>query len=543
MKSQNFWLLCAISFGVLACGEVSVVSDPQVAQGNIETKGEFCTFDPLDKDAHTNYLFIMDYSASNGTTDRRRVRIDKAEEFYNKKRGQPSTRWSAISFSDDSEALVNDGNKENLIFVEDLAQSDQMMAAMKREPQNGSATNYAAPLDMATAAIEKFVKDGKKENDYFMIFFITDGEPNRGARSESELVSKVQKLVGVSPGRVYLSSVYYGGRGEPNKLRKMSEAGNGKFFQIDSAENLDFEDLITGPTRESWILKNDAFMVYNLNSAICEELNDRFGPDSDGDGVCDLDEKRYGLDPQLRSTPQKDQRGHWVDTGYSDFFHLLQIKGLVRLKECPVDKRKDEDLDLLNDCEEELIFNENPVGTEHKGKKRTRSDAKDPDTDGDGIIDGLDLQTFRSSWGFVLNNQVDKDWDREGISAFRQVQLHRNPLKPDQGSPEYDTQIRLREVRDGKSCYDFSQTQLQTYELLPVKDEDVHPLLRRSSDENKVLIYFVQTPFRDPSGKGIYMHSFQSVKTLDASGTLSGAAGLRIRNESFSPYETFRKLD
>jgi hypothetical protein len=78
---------------------------------------------------------------------------------------------------------------------------------------------------------------------------------------------------------------------------------------------------------------------------------------------------------------------------------------------------------------------------------------------------------------------------------------------------------------------------------LPVKDEDVHPLLRRSSDENKVLIYFVQTPFRDPSGKGIYMHSFQSVKTLDASGTLSGAAGLRIRNESFSPYETFRKLD
>lgn len=542
MKIRNISALGAMALLTLACGDVAVVSHPQVAQGNVETTGEFCTFDPLDKDAHTNFLFIMDYSASNGTTDRRRIRINKAENFYNKKKGQAFTRWSAIAFDEEARALVNDGNQQNLIFVEDLADSDQMMAAMKRESQNGSATNYSEPLDMAISGIERLVREQKKENDFFMIFFVTDGDPNRGARSESELVAKVQKLVGISPGKIYLSSVYYGGRGDPAKLRKMSEAGNGKFFQIDSAEDLDFEDLITGPTRESWILKNDTFMVYNLNSALCEALNDRFGPDSDGDGVCDQDEIRYGLDPQMRSTPQKQVNGNWVDSGYSDFFHLLQIKGLVLLKECPLDKRKDEDLDLLNDCEEELIFNENPVGTEHKGKKRTKSDAKDPDTDGDGIIDGLDLKTFRSTWGFVLNNQVDKDWDREGVSAFRQVQLHRNPLKPDQGSPEYDTQIRLREVQSGKSCYDFSQTQLQTYELLPVKDADVHPLLRRNSDENKVLVYFVQTPFRDPSGKGIYMHSFQSVKTLDATGALSGAAGLRIRSESFRPYETYLKL-
>lgn len=536
-------LLCLVTVIHLACGDVAVVSDPQTLQGNVETKGEFCTFDPLDKEAHTNFIFIVDYSASNGTTDRSRVRIDKAEEFYMKKRGQPFIRWSAIRFDADAKALVNDGSPENLVFVEDLSLSDQMIEDMKSESQNGSATNYADPLDMATSAIEKSVKLEGKGNDYFMVFFITDGEPNRGVRSEAELVSKVEKLVGVSPGRVYMSSVYYGGRGDPNKLRKMSEAGNGKFIEIDSAEDIDFEDLVTGPTRESWILKNDTFMVYNLNSALCEELNDRFGPDSDGDGVCDLDEKRYGLDPQLRSTPQRDQLGSWVDTGYSDFFHLLQLKGLILLKECPLEKRSDSDMDLLNDCEEEMIFNENPMGTEHKGKKRTKSDQKDPDTDGDGLIDGLDLMTFRSTWGFVLNNQVDKDWDREGISAFRQVQLHRNPLKPDQSSPEYDTEIRLREVREGKSCYDFSQTQLQTYELLPVKDADVHPLLRRKSDENKVLVYFVQTPFRDPSGKGIYMHSFQPVKTLDGTGHLSGAAGLRIRSDSFSAYETFRKLE
>src|SRR5690606_2579437 len=196
-----------------------------------------------------------------------------------------------------------------------------------------------------------------------------------------------------------------------------------------------------------------------------------YAADSDADGVCDLDEIYYGLDPLKRSTPQKNTDGVLVDTGYSDLFLLAQIQGKITLPLCndPA-KRLDLDNDLLNEREEAAVQNLTPFGTAYKEVKWTRSNPLDPDTDNDGILDGLEVRAFRNHIGWALDNRVDKDWDGEGVSAFRQVQQHRNPLEPDRGEKAYDVTITPIGIENGRSCFDYSQTSLPLYDVMDVNN-------------------------------------------------------------------------
>lgn len=532
-----------IALFTVSCSDVNL-SPLKPDTANAVSKGSFCTLDPDEKITYTNYLFIIDYSGSNSTTDRRKTRVEKALAFYNEKSQMPYVRWGAIGFDDSPYGMIYETNQNEPIFTDDPTILQAGIQRMQSKGHSGS-TNYSATIDMAIAAIEKDMLQNKRDDNY-VVFFLTDGEPNRGDTSTEGLVRRVQNLVSLKSGKVYFSSAYYGNQGDPSKLRAMAEAGNGKFLEFNNTDTLDFDELLPpGPEQEAWILKNDAFFVYNLNSALCERTGWTYAADSDADGVCDLDEIYYGLDPLKRSTPQKNTDGVLVDTGYSDLFLLAQIQGKITLPLCndPA-KRLDLDNDLLNECEEAAVQNLTPFGTEYKEVKWTRSNPLDPDTDNDGIIDGLEVRAFRNHFGWALDNRVDKDWDGEGVSAFRQVQQHRNPLEPDRGEKAYDVTITPIGIENGRSCFDYSQTSLPLYDVMDVNNADVHERARRGSKENVILVYYVQTKFKDPNGKGIYMYSFQRLK-VDTSynGAIGTAAGLQVRDSVFFPYETYKEID
>lgn len=539
-----------------ACSEYNLSPLKSIAP-NAVSKGSFCTYDPISRDSSVNYMFIMDISGSNSSTDPGSVRMQKMMEFYDRKKVEPNTKWGALEFNDRVKASIYDPVDPNQpIFTDDLSISDPQLQTLSGK-RPGGGTNYSDSLSMAKSAIEFDFQQNSGRDDYYMIFFISDGQPESGDTSESGILRRVDELVNLRSGRIFLSTAYYGNYSS-NLLRKMAERGGGQFQEIEAGD-LDFDDLIVGPTREAWVLKNDAFFVYNLNSAICERAGYTYQADSDGDGMCDLDEDYYNgkpdqngkiwyFDKTKRSTLQLNANGQLYDTGYGDYFHLAAFKSRTTLPACnnPED-RLDKDLDLLNKCEEQVIINLTPYGTQYKEKIWTMGNPKDPDTDNDGIIDALDLYAFRSRLDFSgpTDDRVSRDLDGEGLSVFKQVQEHRNPLKFDKDQPAYDVVLtELESGANGKSCFDYQQTRLPLHSVVDVSPADVHPMLARGSNENVVLVYYVQTKFRDPNGKGIYMHSFQRLK-VDANfnGAAGTTGGLQVNDRVFTPYETYLRID
>lgn len=539
-----------------ACSDVSLVA-PTDPITNAKSVGEFCTFEPEKRDVKTNILMVIDYSGSNqsgDTTDPDRIRIDKTEEFYNKNKNPDLYRWSFISFDSAAEAQLNDGDRNLPVFTEDDSRVQDTISNLKSYRQNGN-TNYQAALEMSEAAIVNDIEQNPDRDDYYLVIFMSDGVPNVGnVTNESSARQKVSELIGIKPGQIFLSAAYYfKGRERPAAkkiIQAMAEAGNGNFADFNNADSIEFDDLLVGRAILSWVLKNDSFIVYNMNSAICED--GVYDVDSDGDFLCDRDEVNYGFDPTKRSTPQWNEKlQKYVDRGFADYFMWWEEQGFIALPPmCEIKDRVDLDNDLLYNCEEDLVKNETPEGTEYpKDVIRYVSDREDPDTDNDGVLDGLEVAVFRNHWGWALDKWINKDWDGERVSAFKQIQEHRNPLLIDPNAPKYDVVLKQRpSPGNGRSCYGYEQSSLQLYPTLSVNNEDVHPLLRNDNNEkgnyNTVLVYFMQNRFKDPNGKGIYMYSFQSLlNDSRVQGSNGTATGLKVKDSMFKPYETYKKLN
>jgi len=523
--SLFFWLLSMTACSDIKLGAISP-KGPQV-----ESLGTFCTKDPDELNRFTKFLFVMDKSGSNSTTDPNNVkRAGNIERYYNSKKNDPNIKWGMIRFSGNKNgvrALIYDTDPNKAIFTQDEGLVNDGLNRLREEDLD--ATPYDGALGFTKQTIKQDMEEHPEEDSFYIVFFITDGAPTSPTLpgGKDSILGMVDDIVSVKPGSVMLSTAFYGPdypMGE-DLLQEMANRGGGKYINFNNTDEIDFDNLIVAPGKEPWRLKN--FIVYNTNSAICEDQY--YGMDSDGDGVCDKDEIKYGLNPQKRST---------YDDGYSDFFWFLVKTNQIapgNLTGCPDSKRIDDDMDLLNDCEEAIMRNMNPSGT-----KRRSADPKDPDTDNDGIIDGLETVIFRNMLGAPLNNQdVLMDLNGMGVNAYTQIFQHKNPLYPNRNAPSYDTYVEFSHFTDkGQSCYTFRQKNLQLYRTLPVAGSGTLPYqMGHDSFINRVLVYFIQTKSTDPNGKGIYMYSFQDLKGDAAyDGTLGTAAGLVVKDGIFTPY-------
>jgi hypothetical protein len=331
-----------------------------------------------------------------------------------------------------------------------------------------------------------------------------------------------------NPGRVFLSTAYYG---PPDALaagglERMADRGRGKFADLNVTKDFGINDLlVAGPSGEAYKMRS--FMVYNVNSAIC--FDGSIGVDSDGDGLCDEDEKRLGspFDPANRFS---------FGDGYSDYFHWY-AKFVSKETLYPCNDRSDEDHDLLTACEESYMYNSRPTGTD-----RITADPKNFDTDMDRMIDGIEYFMLHDKSAPLDANNLYRSYDGETENAYMQIGLHKNPLYP-------DAQLRVPDIYDttviplgpnggGQTCYKFKQDSLKTFATLPVTAAHaLGPEFAHPPYGNTVLVYYIETPERDPNGPGIYMYSLQTLTgTKNAIGSAGLANTLQINDRVFKQY-------
>lgn len=526
-KQLMFIVLALLGLFLSACSD-ALLKRPREKATSVSSAGTFCTHAPDLSRRFTKFLFVIDKSGSNQSTDRNnQYRADNIENFYNKHQDNEFIKWGYIAFvGGNATAFINDGNEEP-IFSQDP--NDMRDAIAEQRGGDGGNTPYKAALGMARTAIQKDLRDHPEEDSLYMVFFMSDGGPTDFNKGNPEIGQElVEDIIDVAPGRVNVSTAYYGPRDSAaaRLLEKMAETGKGKFIDTNATGDFDFEDLFVGGIiSEPWQIKSGLLMVYNANSALC--LNNYYGADSDGDGLCDVDEVtltnmgRGPFDPQNRFS---------FGDGYSDFVHYRSSLGEAPADLRPCDIRSDDDNDLLSKCDEAYLRNDNPTGTEMRS-----GDPLNPDTDGDAFIDGIEyFATWDRSTPMNRDN-VSQVPPLSPISVGELIMQHRNPrlyqkdLRPEE---YYDTRIEFTHFSNkGQACYRFDQKYLPLYDTLPVtSDKTLGFNYAHGAGENVILVYFIQTLERDPNSPGIYMNSNQILQAK------KGAGGLVINSRVFRPY-------
>ena len=149
-----------------------------------------------------------------------------------------------------------------------------------------------------------------------------------------------------------------------------------------------------------------------------DDINDR---DSDEDGLTDSQENHLGTDP---NNPDTD--GDGLKDGTEVFTHRTDPRdpdtddgGIndgyeVNAGMDPLDP--DDDLKYLNDDSDN-------DGLTNGKEKEIGTDPNDPDSDGDGLKDGVEVNTLRT-------NPLDPDTDDGGIEDGHEVMIGKDPLNP-----------------------------------------------------------------------------------------------------------------
>jgi len=194
-------------------------------------------------------------------------------------------------------------------------------------------------------------------------------------------------------------------------------------------------------------------------------------PDSDRDGLSDERELEFGSDP-ARGDSDGDHYGdlfevHFAEAGFDPIDPLLPA--------APCSDREDLDSDGLSGCEEDFL------GT------RVRA----PDSDGDGMLDGLELAAGTDP----VTADASRDLDFDEIDNGEEVRGATQPLVPDAALYRANrirygiTDIGTLEVtRNGRSearsCYDFSAS------AIPLTT----PLYSDARGVNRILLTALERP-------------------------------------------------
>ncbi|MDZ4677091.1 MAG: hypothetical protein SGI74_06225 [Oligoflexia bacterium] len=535
MKYLVFVVSVGFAFG---CSDARLAKQIQAA--SVKSEGYFCTQAPQISNGITKFMFVIDKSGSNVDTDPGNAkRADNIERFFNSpasspRRDNPNIAWGYIAFAGSSAtAFINDGNDQNPTFVgvpNNIAAMNNALA-LQRGPDN-DLTPYRAAIALTKKAIINDQALHPNETHNYVVFFVSDGRPtDYGAEGPAgaDAFSDVDDLVNTIPGKITFSTAYYGAfdPATADGLKQMAEHGHGKFVDTNAMPDFEIDDLLNNAGAHADTYQVNKILVYNLNSAVCLDKK-RISLDSDADGLCDDDETyTTKTDPQNRFSK---------GDGYGDYFHYISKVTGGSLPVCY--DRTDEDFDLLTACEELYMYNEHPTGT-----KLNRADAKNPDTDFDWFIDGIEYLMLKNRSSALDMFNVFKSYDGEPVNAGEQITQHRNPLFYDYNmapTEMYDTRIEFDKYNDqGQSCYRFKQDNLKLFHTKSVSAQNsLGPLYAHKEWDNTVLIYYIQSLEKDPTGAGYYAYS---VQTLSGNpGTikrLGRDSGLQVRDGTFTLYQ------
>lgn len=493
---------------------------------SLKPMGVFCTEPPERFGQNTKILFVVDKSGSNVTasnggppTDPDKSRRSQAMElFFSAHKDNAYIKWGLITFQGSTaKALTVSNTDPASIFTDTSADFVSAIEQFKSDADAGG-TPYVAALGHAQNGIAYDLEKNARDNSYYNVIFISDGMPQD---PEGQVLASVKSLIGLATSQIRLSTVYYGSDNATaiQLLSNMAKEGNGKFQNAQLNEKIDIESLITGGGYiEPYSIKK--LMVYNLNSAPC--LDGFMGPDSDADGLCDEDEEHYNevFHDKLTILKRKfevDNRNS-IDSVYSDFFMVKILQGQMS-PPCQATQPTDEDFDLLNECEENFLKSTTPVGPTPDWSKKmvatgNTGDPKNFDSDGDGIIDILELFYYNDkSAPLNFNNAKETPFGFNGPTNEYLIKNHLHPIHPENSVSYNGTLTKISQNADGQYCYNYQQPELPLYNILQTNMTKTsnHVSLAHAENENVILVYYIQTPESEPYSKGSLRYSYQKL--------------------------------
>ena len=525
-------------------------------------KGPVCAAEPTTYQTVTKIMFLVDKSGSNfgngtsifvdpvggGTDVDKSYRRGSIQTFLDKHRSAmgPAGKlfMGYIAFGtldngsgDGAQPYINDPlNPGKAGFSNDPAMMDAALARLGSTADGGS-TPYHAAIDLALDAINTDKAAlGQNSTAIYLVVLISDGVPTdtiymtNGALDQAKINLDFDRLKLV---HATLSTVYYGPKSPPDasvRLGLMALEGKGSYLDTNvQGRDVPLDKIIGYQFGEPWQIRS--FVVTNLNAAPCDDGT--MGVDTDADGLCDKDEISYNTDwsadriARMNGKKFDPYNRNSFNPSFNDLIYHEHITKTSFIDEsCSPTKDAngnivDEDMDLLNDCEEAYIKIANAAtasgpNADWTSRMQTDTDPKNFDSDGDGFTDWMEFVFERSAAAAMNYNSISR-----AIDGFRMDEImlkHLNPANP-RGSIAYDGKLlRLPVNETSQNCYQYTQTVLPVYPSHKITAENVsgYAPLAHEADENVVLIYYIQTPQSDPNGPGQMLYQFKKLKVGQA---------------------------
>ncbi len=272
-------LVCMVGFQNCSKVEFSGTEDSATKGGNPDLPGDpggnpggddgGGTIDQPCEDVaaiqrHTKIVFVVDTSGSNvkncrsgdmdcvpATDPMKAFRGGAIETFFNKYQAKTNFEWGFFTFSGSSaRSLIDDGVSERLSNT--AAEMSQAIVDFKSVKDEGG-TPYKAALSLVKRTIEADADLNAASDPQYVVVFISDGYPSDynivGDFASSQAASDIDALKAVAPGRVSLSSIFYGNLQEPEAvqlLTDMAARGDGQFKNVAAGGTIEIDDLIPG---------------------------------------------------------------------------------------------------------------------------------------------------------------------------------------------------------------------------------------------------------------------------------------------------------
>ncbi len=222
----------------------------------------------------TKILFLVDASGSNvqttanqgsngcgthyctpPTDPQKEFRGGAIGDFFRRYRHKTNFDWSFAVFQGTSAfSLIQGGNNQNPVFASKPTPMGYAIQDFYGIEDKG-ATPYKAALALAKRAVQADPDLNAPSKPNYFIILLTDGFPTdyydqNGSYDSQALSRDVDSLLGVAPGQVSLSTIYYGQFNDPNAitlLRGMASKGSGQFASVnDPNSGFRIDDIIPG---------------------------------------------------------------------------------------------------------------------------------------------------------------------------------------------------------------------------------------------------------------------------------------------------------
>lgn len=218
----------------------------------------------------TKILFLVDTSGSNAnptynlvgnqavltppTDPNKSFRGGAINQFFTTYEHKSNFNWGFATFSaGEAYAYINSGTYQSPVFANSPATMSNAINRFYTQYDEGD-TPYASAIRLAANAVANDVDLNSADQPKYFIILLSDGFPTdyvdgSGNFLAGQMRADVSDLLAKAPGRVSLSTIFYGTTNLPtavSALQQIASAGSGQFASVNvSNTSFKIEDIVS----------------------------------------------------------------------------------------------------------------------------------------------------------------------------------------------------------------------------------------------------------------------------------------------------------